>query len=298
MLLNKISIRDKRVFDKYLQLEKHQLCAYSFANIYIWRKLFSINWTIINESLCVFFKDKIGVFLYLPPLCKKNNPETIHHIFKTLVKLNKNPGFAHIENVEEKDLPFYRALGYECSLKSYDYIFTRQGLGDLKGNKFKSKRAGRNYFTKNYEYTFQPILLKDRKACLRLYSLWASQRKASCQDHLYCGMLNDSGIVLREAFNQYARLGFKGNLVKVKDKIRAFTFGFKLNEDTFCILYEITDLAFKGLAQFVFAEFCRQLKPYNQINIMDDSGLENLKRVKLSYHPQALLPSYSVRRNV
>ena len=109
-------------------------------------------------------------------------------------------------------------------------------------------------------------------------------------------MLDDSGVILKEAFNQYSLLGFEGILVRVKGKVKAFTFGFKLNEETFCILYEITDLTCKGLAQFIFAEFCSQLKPYTFINIMDDSGLDNLRRVKLSYHPQSLLSSYSIRR--
>jgi len=76
----------------------------------------------------------------------------------------------------------------------------------------------------------------------------------------------------------------------------AFTFGFKLNKDTFCILYEITDLSIKGLSQFIFRQFCSELKNHRYINIMDDSGLVNLKRVKLSYHPQRTIPSYTVTR--
>ena len=279
MFLNKISSYDKQIFDKYLLLEEHQLCAYSFANIYIWRKLFSISWSIINDSLCIFFKDKIGTFLYLPPLSKKNNSDTIRSVFEILTKLNKNPNFAHIETVEKKNRPFYRALGYDCILQSRDYIFIRRDLETLKGNKFKSKRANRNYFIKNFKYTCQPLLPKESRECLKLYSLWARQRKALSKDSFYCRMLDDSRVVLREAFNQYSLLGFEGILVRVKGKVKAFTFGFKLNEKTFCILYEITDLSCKGLAQFIFAEFCSQLKPYTFINIMDDSGLDNLRRV-------------------
>jgi hypothetical protein len=55
--------------------------------------------------------------------------------------------------------------------------------------------------------------------------------------------------------------------------------------ETFCILYEITDLGIKGLAQFIFRRYCQELKDYKFINIMDDSGLENLRRTKLAYKP-------------
>ncbi len=297
MRLNKLSVRDKSIFDSYLKLDTHQLSVYSFANIYIWNKLFSITWAVIEDSLCIFFRDKIGGFLYLPPLPNKNNPRTLSRIFDILAGLNKNPEFAHIENVEEKDLAFYRNLGFECPLKSYDYICCRQDLEELKGNKFKSKRASRNYFSKNFEYRYQPISFKNRKECLELYSLWEKQRKISNPGPIYRGMLEDGKTALGEALKNYSRLGFKGSLVRIKNKVKAFTFGFELNKGTFCILYEITDLSIKGLAQFIFSRFSGELKDYKYINIMDDSGLDNLKKVKLSYHPKFLLPAYSVRRN-
>jgi uncharacterized protein len=69
-----------------------------------------------------------------------------------------------------------------------------------------------------------------------------------------------------------------------------------LDKDTFCILYEITDLTIKGLSQFIFRQFCSELKDYRYINVMDDSGLENLKRVKLSYRPLKVIPAYIVKR--
>ena len=98
--------------------------------------------------------------------------------------------------------------------------------------------------------------------------------------------------------NNYRALNLQGRIVTVGNEVRAFTFGFALNSGTFCVLYEITDLTIKGLAQFIFREFCAELKSYRYINIMDDSGLENLKKVKLSYYPFKLIPAYiAVREN-
>jgi len=109
-------------------------------------------------------------------------------------------------------------------------------------------------------------------------------------------MLEDSGICLKILLDNYPDLDFMGRLVKVDGRIRAFSFGFKISLDTFCILYEIADLSMKGLAQFIFQRFCLELKDYKYINIMDDSGLENLKHVKLSYRPIKLIPAYIVKR--
>ena len=111
-------------------------------------------------------------------------------------------------------------------------------------------------------------------------------------------MLGDSGACLKELLDNYKGLDFTGRVVKINNAIKAFTFGFALNADTFCIFFEITDLSTKGLAQFIFCDFCRSLTGYKYINIMDDSGLENLKKVKLSYHPVKIIPAYiATRRN-
>ena len=53
----------------------------------------------------------------------------------------------------------------------------------------------------------------------------------------------------------------------------------------FCVLLEVCDLKFKGISEYIFREFCRGLTDYKYINTMDDSGLENLRISKLSYHP-------------
>ncbi|MCX5701035.1 MAG: phosphatidylglycerol lysyltransferase domain-containing protein [Candidatus Omnitrophica bacterium] len=296
MRLNKLSSKDKKLFDKYLGLERHELSVYAFANIYIWRKFFDIRWGLIKNRLCIFFKDNIGSFLYLPALGKSNSPYVINEVFDILDKENANSEFPHIENIEEKDLAFYRDLGFDCKLKSYDYVCRRADLAKLTGGKFKSKRASCNYFTKNYNYSYRKLKADDRGDCLKLYDCWMKQRKSGKEDSIYQGMLEDSRVSLIEAFDNYSGLAFQGQVVEIENKIKGFTFGFKLNPQTFCILYEITDLSVKGLAQFIFRVFAEALQDYKYINVMDDSGLENLKKVKMSYHPKELIPAYIVRK--
>lgn len=296
MKLKKLSLKDKDTFNKYLRLEPHELSVYAFENIYIWRGLFNICWAVLGGNLCVFFQDKLGCFLYIPPQGVPVSPEVIRDVFAIMDRFNKDKNISRIENAEGKDLLFYRGLGYECSEKFGEYLCSRSDLTGLSGDKFKSKRSAFNYFVKNYEYEYLPFLLKDSRSCLGLYSQWMQVRRAQNKDLLYQGMLRDSRVCLKALLKDYAGLEVIGRLVKIKQKIRAFTFGFRLNDDTFCILYEITDLAIKGLAQFIFREFCRELTGYRYINIMDDSGLANLKRVKLSYSPLRQVPSYIVTR--
>ena len=296
MKLNKLSLKDKKIFIKYLSLTKHELSGYAFENIYIWKGLFDIYWTIIKDALCVFLKDKMGCFLYISPEAFKIKPEVIKEVFIIMDGFNKNKGISRIENVEEKDLSFYQDLGYEYIYKSCDYVCKKKDLVQLKGNRFKSKRACFNYFIKHYDFEYLPYSLKYRSDCLKLYNLWMEERKTKIKDAVYQGLLSDSRTCLKILLNDYPDLDFSGGLVRIKKEIKAFSFGFKLNTDTFCILYEITDLSIRGLAQFIFCKFCSELKDYKYINIMDDSGLKNLKKVKLSYYPARLIPSYIIKR--
>ncbi len=298
MRLKKISLEDREIFNEYLILAKHQLSVYAFENIYLWRKLFDIYWSILKDNLCVFFRDKIGCFLYISPQGATLRPEAIEEAFMVMDEFNSDKNISRIENIEKKDTVFYRSLGYELKEKFSEYLCSRNELVNLTGDRFKSKRSAFNYFVKNYEYEYMPFTLKYRDNCLKLYSQWMKLNKTKNEDSLYQGLLEDSQLCLKSLLDDYAGLEIIGRVVQIKRAIKAFSFGFKLNEDTFCILYEITDLSIKGLAQFIFREFAKELTDYKNINIMDDSGLTNLKRVKLSYRPIKLIPSYiAVRKN-
>lgn len=297
MKLNKLTLRERREFNKRLAFTRHTLAAFSFANTYIWKAIFDIRWALIEDSLCIFFRDKIGCFMYLPPLEKERHPRVIKQAFEIMDGINKNKDISRIENIGQEDLEYYRALGYLCHQKYPDYLCSRSELAFLKGNKFKSQRASYNYFVKHYNFEVSGLKLKDRAECLSLFNCWIEERKTHCREDLYCGMLEDNRRVIKEALSNYRQLDLEGIVVRIDRRIKGFTFGYKLNNDTFCILYEITDLSVKGLAQFIFRSFSAGLKNYNYINIMDDSGLDNLRKVKLSYKPKRLIPAYIATRD-
>jgi hypothetical protein len=298
MKLNKLSLQDQKLFNRYFDLMPHELAAFSFANLFIWRTLYAINWTLIDKSLCIFFSDAVGCFMYLPPLASgKLKPKVIQQAFGIMDKINKNRDVSRIENIQVKDRADYCSLGYLCQDKYPDYLCLRSDLALLKGNKFKSQRAAYNYFIKHYDYNWRRLSLADRASCLSLFNSWVKERKARCNDKVYCGMLEDNRKVIQDALTHYKQLNLEGIVVKVNKEIKAFSFGYKLNKNTFCILYEITDLAIKGLAQFIFRKFSQELKDYKYINIMDDSGIENLRKTKLAYKPARLIGAYIVTRD-
>jgi hypothetical protein len=296
MGLQSLSLADQGLFQKFLGFEVHELSVYSFANIYIWRRLFDIRWKIIDENLCVFFQDQTGCFLYLPPFGKNLSLKAAQEAFKIMDKRNKNRAVSRLENIEEKNVAAFRDSGYRVSLKPGEYLCSRKTLAGLRGDNFKSKRACVNYFCKHYEYRYLEFSSRMKKDCLRLYEIWAQERSLANNDAVYKGMLKDGLLCLRGLFRDYGKLGLEARVVEVNGSVKAFTAGFKISPETFCVLYEFADLSVKGLSQYIFRMFCQELETFKYINIMDDSGLGNLKAVKESYRPLRLIPAFIADR--
>lgn len=160
-----------------------------------------------------------------------------------------------------------------------DYIYLKRDLSELKGDRYKDKRNLCNYFEKNYSYKTIGLLPSDEH--LILDNKWAGNKTNTYQRQL----AEDSFFFHRRAFIDFNKLGLEGIEIRIDNKLTAYTFGFG-REDTFYILGEIADQNYKGINQFIFREFCRLLpSSYIYINTMDDSGIEGLRRNKLSYRP-------------
>ena len=219
---------------------------------------------------------------------KIENPDSSQNFVNLFIWKEKNPVWWKKKN-EDLEILFEIDSGYINfnSLKKFpDYIYLGKDLAGLEGNRYKHKRASCNYFSKNYKFQYLPYRQGMRNDCFKLFSKWAFARKQKFQDLYYHKLLEDSFSAHRLAIENSKALGLTGRVIKIRNKIVAYTFGFELKEDTFCVLLEVCDLKFKGISEFIFREFCGELTAYKYINTMDDSGLENLRISKLSYHPQ------------
>ncbi len=292
MKRNKLLLGDKPLFQRYLHQTARQLSPYSFENIYVWKDLYDISWQIVEESLCVFFKDRHGGFLYLPPLGGRISDSALKGIFSLLDTWNKNPDISRIENIDEETVPFFTARGFKVYEKPGDYVCQRSAIAGFSGDAFKSERALRNYFIKHNRFVYAPFVPGDAAECLDLFDSWRKERVRKVSDAVYRGMIDDTRTTLLLALANARALGFVGRTVRIDGKLKAFTFGYALSDDTLCVMFEITDLSIKGLSAFLFSMFCQEFERFTFVNIMDDSGLMNLRRTKLAYHPVRIVPNY------
>lgn len=283
-------------FDEYARLRRYSISCYHFSSIFLWKDFFEFDFRIINGNLCVLAKHALGNFLYLPPLGTGLNPAIIEQCFAMLNKENRKKSLSRIENVMPEDLKYFDPQKYRIVEKSKEYCYTRQDIAELRGNKYKSKRASFNQFTKNNAHDYIPFEREWIKDCQKLFDNWADNRKSLSQDSVYLAMLEENKKVHDVIFHYYDELGLEGRLVLVDERPQAYTFGYPLNDDTFCVLVEITNLNIKGLSAYTFSRFCgdKKVAAYKFINAMDDFAMDNIAKVKDSFHPASLYPSYVV----
>ncbi len=282
------------LFESYLVRTERPLSAYSFITHHLWRDHFSFYWVVYEGCLLLFAKYDRCVYMPLPPLGPCNQ-EIVSHCFDWMDQNNPDPGVSRIENIGESDCAFYRQCGLDLKPAYPEYIYRRDDLADLRGDRYKAQRWGRNALERDVP-TIRAYAASDRDAAEGLYQRWIKGRASVSADPVYIRMLSDSESVHRLIFREWDSLGMTGIVVESFGQVIGYSFGFPQNPDTFCIVVEVTDLERTGVAPYLFSAFCRRLNGYRWINAMDDSGLPNLQRVKTSYRPARLAACYGARR--
>lgn len=293
-MLKPLTLEDKPIFDRYARKSSETLSHYALPPIYIWREFFQFYWTIIDNRFCVFANQEGNYFMPIMPMGGIQSEIAIRKSYELMLKTNRAKGIARIENVPENLLPIFRKLGFDTLLKGSEYLYRTTSLIELKGNRYKSKRAAYNAFVRNHpKVVLAPYHPKDFSDCLTLYKLWQKERQTQSNDLIFQEMLTDSWLAHLEGLTNTKKLGLEGCVIHVDGEMKGYTFGYALNNQIFCVIFEIADLGLRGIAQYLFREFCRKQASYPFINTMDDSGLENLRRVKLSYFPTEQIRSYN-----
>ncbi len=286
----------KEIIENYLRRQNSPLSAYSFVSIFAWSEFFKFDVELIDECLCIFAENELGSFMFLPPLGETLNGSVISKSFKRMAKVNGAGNVTRIENAGMRHLQHFSSDRFSFYKKHYEYLYFKDNIADLSGSKFKSKRSAYNNFVKNNDFSFVPFDSSLRNECLELYDRWAIGRKSGSGQEARDQMLDECREVNRLLLDNFDALGLLVRVVLIDGKVRAYTFGFEVTAQVFCVFSEIVDLEVSGLSVFIFNEFCKDkaLKQYKFINVMDDFELENIGRTKMSFSPTVLLDSYTI----
>ncbi len=281
----------------FLNKGPRPLSSFSFVSVFAWCDFFDFELKMINGCLCIFAHGPSGCFLYLPPLGKSFDSSTIEFAFEHMAQGGTLRAINRIENIPGNLLSAFGQGSYNQHSKSAEYVYRKEDLAALKGNAYKSQRHDCNFFIAHQgHHSFEPYMDANFDSCMGLFERWADHRARADRDDVYLSMLQENRLVHARLLKFGGPLGLIARVLKAKGKIIGYTFGFVLDESTFCIYAEIADLKIPGATAYMFKSFCadEQLKDFSRINTMDDFAMPNVARAKQAYHPSELIASYTV----
>lgn len=288
-----IEITHKKIFDEYFQKYPPKISEFTFTNIFMWRNYYNFLFMKFKNHLILFSND------YLKNRKKPINNALKNHLYffppigpnpdKVIVELFENLENVEIHRVSEeicerlKENDNFNDLNLVCleDCNNWDYVYNRDDILNLTGNKYRQNRRWLQKFLDTYNYDFQLLTGNLIEKCKELQLEWCVIR-ACTEDE----SLEAEQEAIYEALNNFDTLGFNGGLLCVDNKCAAYTFGEMLNENTLVIHIEKAHIEYNGAYQAInnlFLKSCCVNAIY--VNREQDLGIAGLRRAKESYKP-------------
>jgi len=313
--LKRFTIATKPVMEEYLSKIDVDLSDYTFAANYIWLANSSGFYAIINKCFCLFIMTGGELTMLLPPIGKKKHiTDAIVKCFEVMNENNSSPYYSRIDyvqgsmlneflkNTDEAESMFEMPESYIIEKKLVDYVYEVNSLIELRGNSYHTKRTEINKFIKSYpDYVVEQLeSVKHRDEIVHLFDKWVSDRVKYMpkeEAEVFLEGIHQERHAIKQMLKHYEELALIGLVIYIKGELKGFTVGERINKNTATVIIEKTDFEIFGCAQFIFREFSKMLKEYygvEYINVGDDMGFENLRKVKMSYRPFKLVPKYTI----
>ena len=288
-----IEITDKSLFDEYFHKYPPEISEFTFTNLFMWRNYYNFLFLEFREHLILYSYDYLKNrkkpiktdskdYTYFFPPIGPDPDELIIELFENVsnIEIHRVPEVI-CEKLTESEK--FNILNLDCleDRNNWDYIYNKEEIINLAGNKYRQNRRWLQKFLNNYDYDFQLLTGDLVEKCKELQLEWCIMR-ACTEDE----SLEAEQNAIYEALNNFDTLGFSGGLLCVDDKCVAYTFGEMLNDKTLVIHIEKAHMEYEGSYQAInnfFLKNCCADAVY--ANREQDLGIEGLRRAKESYKP-------------
>jgi hypothetical protein len=237
-----------------------------------------------------------GYFAPVPPLPNvgESFAAACAELLERLNQLNGRRATTRIERLSDSQRQALEAAGsavgeaagLACRPQGGEYLYDRQALAELRGDRYKSQRWNCNQAARRFQPHYEPYRPDDLVDCLRLYAAWRRlKERRELADEYAAALMADSFYAHWQALAHADAWELIARVVRVDGQICAYTIGAPLDDRTMLVLHEIADPACPGLGPWIFREWCREFTDYAMINAMDDSDLSSLRAVKKRNRP-------------
>lgn len=284
-----ITIEDKAWMDARFAEDGRNACEYTFANNFIWRKVYQVEVAGIHGCLVIRFVEN-GGHCYSYPVGAGDKKAAIGEL---LFQCKKDGVPLTMSPLSEDDRTclmrwFPGKFLIEGDRDDYDYIYSREKLATLAGKKLHGKRNHIARFMDADDWEYEPMTEENLEECRTMTYTWMRMRSEKWNEEM-----EEEIMVLHEAFDHRKELGLIGGVLRKGGEIVAFCMGEPLNDKTFVVHFEKAYPMMQGAYPMINQQFVlHECGEYEYVNREEDTGDPGLRKAKLSYYPEILLTKY------
>ncbi|MBE5943617.1 MAG: DUF2156 domain-containing protein [Lachnospiraceae bacterium] len=294
MLIQKPCFSNKELLDSYMAYNEYYGCEFSAANNILWSEYYETCFTIIEDNL-VFCKVENNIPVQMTFPIGKGDKKKAFDAIVSHFKNNNLPFYMYMVEREMFQLidewyPGKYQIKYDRDVA--DYLYEWDTLAYLKGKKLHGKRNHINRFLENYpDYLYEKINESNFEECIKLAEDWDRTNNPDEKELSY------ETNILTLALKHRDTLGLNGALIRVDDRVVAFTLGESLTKDVYVVHFEKAYADVQGAYPMINREFVRrELRNFKYINREEDMGIPGLRHAKTSYQPIKLIDKGVVTR--
>lgn len=299
-----LSIETKPQFDHYVANQQFVTADLSFANNFIWLTHMSAFYQVVEHCFCLFSLSGGRLRMLLPPIgAVEHQTAALEHCFAAMEAYNEPSEKGGVDFVQGDWVTLLQHDSrWRMEPHHPDYLYRTSDLIELRGNNYKSKRGEINQFLRHYPHATIETLHPARHGdgIRELLHHWLRARLQHAEGKALGELIASTELErqgIERALRYYEPLKLSGLCLVIDGRIEGFTFGERVNPRVASILIEKTNFAVDGAAQFLFREFCKTFSDCDYINVGDDLGLENMRRVKMSYRPVMFGEKFTLHRS-
>jgi hypothetical protein len=288
--LKPILLSDKQLFEEYLGINNYIQSEYSFVTWFSWQGLCAYRHAVIENCLCVFgiTRDTNTGFALFPlgadEDIKKALLFLISHFDGKGKRLNLICVSAQMLQTLER-IGLSNLFSAELEQNRADYICKRENFTLLQSKKLHSKRNHYNYFSSTYDARLTPITDGCVPECQKMIAEIIEDRSASPNAEL-----SVTNVILK---NRDA-LGLKGGVLHADNHPIGVILGEGRGNDAIIHIAK-ADVNYRGSSVALFKLFLDEnFTGCQYINLMDDMGMEGLRRAKTAWRPEFMAEYYNL----
>lgn len=293
-----LELSDFSALQPYFQNTPFQACDFTFANLYIWKDLYPVEFSLYKNVLIFrgFYQANQPVYLYPfgTVFSESVLEEVILALFEDAHSFNAPlvlRGFFEKEAALLLNL-FPDRFTLSSSPDQWDYLYLKDDLLQLSGSRYHSKRNHIARFKKTYpDFSFLPVTPENIADCRKVSEIWYAHRR---KENIPDASLDET--VVNRALSHFHELPLTGGLLYTDKEPVAFTIGEPINQDTYAVHIEKAFAwipgAYPMINQCYVAAF---MNGYTYVNREEDDGIEGLRKAKQSYHPCTMVQKQTAR---